>query len=173
MRASSSVAVARYATVATTFSLPNHAHKDTAPQAQLNIRRLVWHWLNDIIVSIPKPFVIKYQIFPLPEGRSIYRHNSRGAEDEVRQPRARALVEPDACERHDHTECVGEHVAHRANHRRVLSVDLRQHARRLVQMPSLVSGNIFLLDGLDRAWTRGSGSPVKTVKAQVKQQRLS
>ena len=76
----------------------------------------------------------------------------------MRQPRARALVEPDACERHDHTECVGEHVAHRANHRRVLSVDLRQHARRLVQMPSLVSGNLFLLDGLDRTWTRGSGS---------------
>ena len=135
-------------------------------QAQLNIHSLVWHWV--IIVSIPKPFVISDN-----SSQSIYGHNSRGAEDEVRQPRARALVEPDARERHNHTERVGEHVAHRANHRRVLSVDLRQHARRLVQMPSLVSGNLFRLDGLDRAWTRGSGSPVKTVKAQVKQQRLS
>ena len=65
--------------------------------------------------------------------RSIYSDkvqlDSRCAEDEVRQPRARALVEPDAREWHDHTESVGEHVAHRTNHRRVLPVDLPRHTR--------------------------------------------
>ena len=90
------------------------------------------------------------------------------------QPRARALVEPDAREWHDHTESVGEHVAHRPNHRRVLPVDLPRHTRGGWFRCRLSSAEIFfpgcIQPGLD---SRLKKFPVKTVKVQVKQQRLS
>ena len=92
----------------------------------------------------------------------------------MREPRARALVEPDAREWHDHTESVGEHVAHRPDHRRVLPVDLPRHTRGggsdagSRQRKSFFPGCVQ--PGLD---SRLKKFPVKTVKVQVKQQRLS